>query len=151
MIKKTDLGSLSLTRLRYRAPWDLLLERSFRKGTVTVAGDAMHVMGPFLGQGGSAGLEDAIVLARHLAPKMNEIEEMVECKKDLEIRRIGDALDGYVKERKMRVVRLSTQTYLAGLLLDDSSSLIMKLICIFVMVVLFRNFGAHSKYDCGKL
>ena len=29
----------------------------------TVAGDAMRVMGPFLGQGGSCGLEDSVVLA----------------------------------------------------------------------------------------
>lgn len=30
---------------------------AFRKGAVTVAGDAMHAMGLFIGQGGSAGLE----------------------------------------------------------------------------------------------
>ncbi|GJS00078.1 monooxygenase 1 [Tanacetum coccineum] len=40
----------------------------FCKERVVVAGDAMHVMGLFLGQGGSAGLEDAVVLARNMAP-----------------------------------------------------------------------------------
>ncbi|KAL2520325.1 monooxygenase 1 [Forsythia ovata] len=69
MIEGAEMDSLSLTRLRHRAPWDLLLT-SFRKGTVTVAGDAMHVMGPFLGQGGSAALEDAVILARCLAQKV---------------------------------------------------------------------------------
>lgn len=151
MIQNTDLSTLSFTHLRYRAPWDLLFERSFRKGTVTVAGDAMHVMGPFLGQGGSAGLEDAIVLARHLAQKLNEIDQIIDCKKDVTIKKIGDVLDGYVKERRMRLVRLSAQTYLTGLLLDEDSSLMAKLISIILMVVLFRDSFGHSKYDCGKL
>ena len=54
MIEDSDVESLSPTHVRYRAPWNLLLGK-FRKGTVIVAGDAMHVMGPFLGQGGAAG------------------------------------------------------------------------------------------------
>ncbi|KAL8150936.1 hypothetical protein V2J09_020744 [Rumex salicifolius] len=59
--EKRDLISLSLTHLWYRAPWDVLLDK-FRRGTVTVAGDSMHVMSPFLGQGRSAGLEDSQML-----------------------------------------------------------------------------------------
>ncbi|RLM69033.1 hypothetical protein C2845_PM17G10590 [Panicum miliaceum] len=39
----------------------------FRMGSVTVAGDAMHVMGPFNGQGGSTALGDDFVLARSLS------------------------------------------------------------------------------------
>ncbi|KAI3909919.1 hypothetical protein MKW98_012973 [Papaver atlanticum] len=70
IVKKCDLDSLTLTRIRYRTPWDILLG-NFRKGTVIVAGDAMHIMGPFLGQGGSAALEDAVVLARNLAQAMS--------------------------------------------------------------------------------
>ncbi|KAK1436653.1 hypothetical protein QVD17_02435 [Tagetes erecta] len=67
MINTTDGKSLSLKNLKYRAPWDLL-KGAFSRGTVIhVAGDAMHVMGPFLGQGGSAPLEDAVVLARNVA------------------------------------------------------------------------------------
>ncbi|KAH7849059.1 hypothetical protein Vadar_012359 [Vaccinium darrowii] len=50
----------------------------FRKGTVTIAGDAMHVMGPFLGQGGSAALEDTIVLARCLSHKfVNRVDHLL--------------------------------------------------------------------------
>nr|XP_017237145.1 PREDICTED: putative oxidoreductase YetM isoform X2 [Daucus carota subsp. sativus]XP_017237146.1 PREDICTED: putative oxidoreductase YetM isoform X2 [Daucus carota subsp. sativus] len=105
MIKNTDSDSLSFTRIRYRRPWDLLLG-SFRQGTVTVAGDAMHVMGPFIAQGGSAGLEDAVVLVRNLAKKMSIIPT--------DPRSIGEALDEYVKERRMRVVRMSTQSYLTA-------------------------------------
>lgn len=65
MIKNSELSSLTLTGTKYSPPWDLLFQ-GFRKCTVTVDGDAMHVMGPFLGQGGSAALEDAVVLARCL-------------------------------------------------------------------------------------
>nr|GEY81589.1 aromatic-ring hydroxylase-like protein [Tanacetum cinerariifolium] len=50
MIEKADVESLSFSILRYRTPWDLLTG-TFCKGTVIVAGDAMHIMGPFLGQG----------------------------------------------------------------------------------------------------
>lgn len=142
LIKNTDPDSLSFTRIRYRAPWDLLLG-TFRKGTVTVAGDAMHVMGPFIGQGGSAGLEDAIVLARNLAKRMSSTST--------DPINIGEALDQYVKERKMRVFWLSTQTYLTGTLLTESTSLLVKFACILLMVILFRDASGHTKYDCGTL
>lgn len=42
---------------------------------MTVAGHAMHVMGPFQGQGSSAALEDGIVLARCLAEKIGDQAE----------------------------------------------------------------------------
>ncbi|KAL8133646.1 hypothetical protein AgCh_008912 [Apium graveolens] len=129
MVRSSDLDALSSTRIRYRAPWDLLV--SFRKGTVTVAGDAMHVMGPFLGQGGSAGLEDAIVLARNLAKKMSN--------SSTDPTTVKEALDHYVKERRVRIIRLSTQTYLTGLLLTKSTSLLVKFACIVLMVILFCN------------
>ncbi|KAF8405637.1 hypothetical protein HHK36_007713 [Tetracentron sinense] len=143
MIQSSELESLTLTRLRYRAPWDILLG-SFRKGTVTVAGDAMHVMGPFLGQGGSAGLEDAVVLARCLAQELSMVGLMPEAE------RVGAALDRYVKERRMRVTWLSTQTYLTGMLLE-TSSLPMKLLIIVLLIVLFGNSFGHTRYDCGHL
>lgn len=142
LIKGTEPESLSFTRIRYRAPWDILLG-NFRKGTVTVAGDAMHVMGPFIGQGGSAGLEDAIVLARNLAKKMSSTST--------DPSSIGEALDQYVKERRMRLVRMSTQTYLTGKLITQSTPLLVKLACIILMVILFRDASGHTKYDCGTL
>ncbi|CAL5413828.1 unnamed protein product [Camellia sinensis] len=148
MIEDSDVESLSLTRLRYRAPWDLLLG-NFRKGTVTVAGDAMHVMGPFLGQGGSAGLEDAIVLARCLYQKLSEVDQ-IQSRSQMMMHKVGEAMDQYVKERRMRVVRLSMQTYLTGLLVGPSSMLV-KLASIVLMVIFFRNQNDHTRYDCGLL
>ncbi|KAI8003712.1 Monooxygenase 1 [Camellia lanceoleosa] len=148
MIEDSDVESLSLTHVRYRAPWDLLLGK-FRKGTVTVAGDAMHVMGPFLGQGGSAGLEDAIVLARCLYQKLSEVDQ-IQSRSQMMMHKVGEAMDQYVKERRMRVVRLSMQTYLTGLLVGPSSMLV-KLASIVLMVILFRNQNDHTRYDCGLL
>ncbi|KAJ0085220.1 hypothetical protein Patl1_07452 [Pistacia atlantica] len=70
VVQNCDLSTLTFSHLRYRAPWDILLGQ-FRKGTVTVAGDSMHVMTPSIGQGGSTGIEDAVVLARCMARKFH--------------------------------------------------------------------------------
>ncbi|KAK3010374.1 hypothetical protein RJ639_012599 [Escallonia herrerae] len=148
MIDTSDPDSLSFTHLRYRAPWDLLFG-TFRRGTVTVAGDAMHVMGPFLGQGGSAGLEDAIVLARSLAQKMVDLDP-VNCGITETVSRIGEAIDQYVTERRMRVVQLSAQTYLIGMLLQ-TTSMLAKITSIMFMSILFGDRDAHVNYDCGTL
>ncbi|PON78967.1 FAD-binding domain containing protein [Parasponia andersonii] len=145
MIRECDMTSLSLTHLRYRPSWDVLLG-TFRKGTITVAGDAMHVMGPFLGQGGSAALEDAVVLARCLA------YQNINDHKRLELKKIEEAMDLYVKERRMRLVRLSAQTYLTGLLLSSSDwSLLKKILLVGTMAVIFHDPLSHTLYDCGSL
>ncbi|CAL5347690.1 unnamed protein product [Camellia sinensis] len=133
MIQNCDVDSLTFNGTRYRAPWELLNAR-FRKGIVMVAGDAMHVMGPFLGQGGSIALEDAIVLARCLATQ----------------RRAEMALDQYIGERRMRLVQISTKTYAVGMLLE-TSSVVLKLLCIVLMVIFFRERLGHTRYDCGHL
>ncbi|VVA33349.1 PREDICTED: FAD-dependent [Prunus dulcis] len=149
MISKSDTKSLSNTRLRYRSPWDILVG-NFRKGSVTVAGDAMHTMGPFLGQGGSAGIEDSIVIARCLAQKLAENYDKKSRARHIMMMKVEEALDKYVKERRMRLVLLSTQTYLAGLLQQDSG-LIVKFVCIFLMTALFSDMTRHTRYDCGCL
>ncbi|XP_076918677.1 monooxygenase 1-like [Bidens hawaiensis] len=135
MAKYADINSLSFTQLSYRTPWDLLTG-TFSRGSVTVAGDAMHIMGPFLGQGGSAALEDAVVLARNMAAR---------CFK----RRVGEAFHEFIRQRRMRVVRLSLQTYLIGMLLGSCSCL--KKIWIILLKLLFPNQRSHMNYDCGDL
>ena len=148
MVKHSDRDSLSISRMKYQAPWDILLG-SFRKGTVTVAGDAMHVMGPFLGQGGSVALEDAIILARCLAQKRHEIDIKTNGSQVIAYK-VGEALDQYVKERRMRLVQLSTQTYLTGILIKNPP-LLVRFVCNILMKVLFSDSTAHSQYDCGRL
>ncbi|GGV94269.1 monooxygenase [Streptomyces gelaticus] len=41
---------------------------SFHRGRTVLVGDSAHAMAPSLGQGGNQAIEDAIVLAHHLAP-----------------------------------------------------------------------------------
>ncbi|KNA24793.1 hypothetical protein SOVF_012430 [Spinacia oleracea] len=149
MIEKSDLTSLSLTRLRYRAPWNLV-SGNFRRETVTVAGDAWHVMGPFLGQGGSAALEDAVVLARCLSKKVS-IADINGSIMHLSAQKAMEALDEYLKERRQRVVLLSTQTYLTGLLLVEDPSFLLRFFCIIMLFVFFRDQLNHTRYNCGEL
>lgn len=117
---------------------------------MTVAGDAMHVMGPFLGQGGSCGLEDAIVLARCLSKDLylgldREIHDH-EFKK-----RAAVALTDYARERRLRVMRLSIQSYLVGSMIV-ASSWAKRMICIFILVVFFGGMSlSHTRYNCGPL
>ncbi|CAL9004633.1 unnamed protein product [Prunus brigantina] len=145
MAKNCELDSLHLTEyLRYHAPWDTL-RRRFREGTVVLAGDAMHAMGPFLAQGGSACLEDAVVLARCLARTIHIDRNARGTKMQVE-----EAFDEYLKERKMRILRLSLQMYLIGKMLDASSQFV-KFICIILLAVLFSDSHGHTRYDCGSL
>ncbi|XP_074273737.1 monooxygenase 1-like isoform X2 [Silene latifolia] len=147
MIKNSELSSLSLTRLRYRAPWDLL-SGSFRREAVTVAGDAWHVFGPFLGQGGSAALEDAVVLARCFSKKMNNFGES---RIGLSEEKAREALDEYLKERRFRVLQLSLRTHLTGSLLVGDLSFLSRLVCLVLMVILFRDPLRHTRFDIGQL
>ncbi|CAK8575350.1 unnamed protein product [Lathyrus sativus] len=144
MIQSCKLSSLHLTDLKYRPPWDLLLNR-FNKGTIVVAGDAMHATGPFVAQGGSASIEDAIVLARCLAEKMNNTTEAV-----VERNVVEEALDKYAKERRMRIFWLSLNTFLVGKRLDTKSC-IFRFVVFAMMFVLFRGPDGHSRYNCGAL
>ncbi|XP_022563523.1 monooxygenase 1-like isoform X2 [Brassica napus] len=145
MVKKCDIDSLYISRLRYRSPWDVMSSK-FRRGTVTVAGDSMHLMGPFIGQGCSAALEDGVVLARCLWSKLGQDGmNNVSSRKQIE-----EAIDEYVRERRGRLVGLSTQTYLTGRLIEASSPAT-KLLLIVLLMILFRDHIGHTRYDCGRL
>jgi 2-polyprenyl-6-methoxyphenol hydroxylase-like FAD-dependent oxidoreductase len=149
VVRSCDTASMSLTQLCYRAPWHMVLE-PFREGTVTVAGDAMHVMGPFIGQGGSASLEDAVVIARSLA-KTGVFSADANDDDQRSAQRIEEALKSYVKERKCRILRLSVQAFLNGQVIIASSEL-KKVFLKAVLKVLFgRSPDNHSDYDCGSL
>ncbi|KAJ0614257.1 hypothetical protein HanIR_Chr02g0060361 [Helianthus annuus] len=63
---------------------------------------------------------------------------------------VEKAYNQFVKQRRMRVVRLSLQTYLTGMLWT-TTSLLRKIIYIMSLFVLFHNRTSHTKYDCGEL
>ncbi|CAO2046207.1 unnamed protein product [Urochloa humidicola] len=144
VVRGSDPESLNLvTNFWYRPPWEVAL-RGFRRGTVTVAGDAMHAMGPFIGQGGSAGLEDAVVLARSLARAAaadGGSQEAV----------IGEAIAAYVRERRVRLTLLSLESFIMGALLVRSPSPAVKLACVAVLVLLGSKSLRHANFDCGRL
>ncbi|KAM0034979.1 putative FAD-binding domain, FAD/NAD(P)-binding domain superfamily [Helianthus debilis subsp. tardiflorus] len=146
MIENTNMKSLSITHLRYCAPWDLL-SGTFSKGTVMVAVDALHIMGPFLGQGGSAGLEDAVVLARIMAQLGST---SVGSGSKVTTTGVEKAYNQFVKQRRIRVLRLSLQTYLIGKLWGTSSHL-KKILYYMLLSLLFHNQNSHTNYDCGCL
>ncbi|MBA0702821.1 hypothetical protein Goari_022933 [Gossypium aridum] len=143
LVKNTEPKALYLTELRYRAPWDLVRAK-FRKGTVVVAGDAMHAMCPFISQGGGASLEDAVALARCLSEKLKQATE------GGGNRLVEEALDEYVRERRMRVFWLSLQTYFVGLAQDDTSK-VKKALGIAGLILVFGDQRSHTDYDCGRL
>lgn len=144
-MKNGDLGSIIYTPIKFRAPWDLLLP-SFREGNMTVAGDAMHVMGPFMGQGAASALEDAVVLARCLAQGMcNRNVSSWQLQKS-----IGKALDKYVRERRIRVIRLSMQTFLRQSM-QLPLPVPVKLVILLFLVAIFGKPLSHSQYNCGPL
>jgi 2-polyprenyl-6-methoxyphenol hydroxylase-like FAD-dependent oxidoreductase len=148
MVRHPEPDSLVLlTKIWYRPPWQVMFS-SFRRGTATVAGDAMHVMGTYIGQGGSASMEDALVLARSLsrAAAGDDGSGGVElCEK-----KISAAMGEYVRERRLRIVRLSLESFTMGTLLA-TKSLLMKLACVAILSLLGTASLGHTKYDCGRL
>ena len=147
VVRGSDPESLNLvTKFWYRPPWEVALG-GFRKGAVTVAGDAMHAMGPFIGQGGSAGLEDAVVLARSLARAAGGAGEGEDDGAGV----VGGAIEAYIRERRLRLALLSLESYIMGVLLVRSPSPVVKLACVAVLVLLGSKSLRHANFDCGRL
>ncbi|KAI6689685.1 hypothetical protein NL676_026513 [Syzygium grande] len=153
MVSDSDLSTVQYTELRYRPPWEIL-RRSFWKGTIVVAGDAMHAMAPFLAQGGAASLEDAVVLARCLAEKIKLADDVDrgprETSLSFEKSAVKEAFAKYSKERRARVFWLTMETFFIGSILGSSSGII-KLIMVLFTIILFSDKIGHTRYDCGRL
>ncbi|XP_066381692.1 monooxygenase 1-like [Miscanthus floridulus] len=155
MVRRCDAAETkTLTKVWYRSPWQVLLGR-FQRGTVTVAGDAMHVMGPYIGQGGSASLEDAVVLARTLSRSVPNGVVVVDGNgstrsRELQEKRISVALGEYVRERRARLFMLSLESYVIGTL-RIAKSLLKKLACVAMLTLLGSESRRHANYNCGPL
>lgn len=150
MVQDSDPESLNVVNsIRYRPPWQVALA-AFHRGAVTVAGDAMHAMGPFIGQGGSAGLEDAVVLARSLA-RAAAVDDADDDDNAREKKVVGEAIAEYVRERRPRLALLSLESFVMGALLVRSPSPVTKLVCVAVLILLGSKSLRHANYDCGRL
>ncbi|CAN6169915.1 unnamed protein product [Urochloa humidicola] len=135
MVRRRHAETKTLTKMWYRPPWQVMLGR-FQRGTVTVAGDAMHVMAPLFGQGGSAALEDAVVLARSLSRSVPDggVVNGSTSSRELE-EKIRVALGKYVRERRPRLFLLSLEHFVFGIMLT-AKSVVKKLICVAVLALL---------------
>ncbi|KAI3442591.1 FAD_binding_3 domain-containing protein [Psidium guajava] len=154
MVSDSDLSTVQWTELRYRPPWEIL-RRSFWKGTVVVAGDAMHATAPFLAQGGAASLEDAVVLARCLAEKIklatdSDHRGLRGRLLSFEKSAVQEAFEQFSKERRARVFWLTMETFFIGSILGSSSGIV-KLLAVLFMAILFSDKTGHTRYDCGRL
>ena len=114
VFESTELEAFKLiSPLRYRKPWELLW-KSFSKGNVCVAGDALHPMTPDLGQGGCSALEDGVVLARCLGEVLLRNSGMKIEKVEEEYKSIEMGLKKYGRERKWRTFDLVATAYAVG-------------------------------------
>ncbi|KAJ4827765.1 hypothetical protein Tsubulata_020865, partial [Turnera subulata] len=116
VVRRVDLSTLTWAPLTLRYPWSILFG-NLSKGNVTVTGDAMHPMTPELGQGGSSALEDAVILGRHIANSV-----LIKNNGKFVAGDIEEAFKGYVNERRWRVARLVTGSYLSGWIQQEGSS-----------------------------
>ncbi|CAN6251951.1 unnamed protein product [Urochloa humidicola] len=105
----------------------------------------MHVMGNSIGQGGSAALEDALVLTMSLSRAVLGSGGHQLCEK-----KISAAMGEYVRYRRLRVVRLSLECFALATLMS-TKSLFMKLACFAIVALLGTNTNKHANYDCGRL
>ena len=147
VIESTGLDGFISSRLTYRHPWELLWG-NISKSNVCVAGDAFHPMTPDIGQGGSAALEDGVVLARCLAEALLK-EPSEEDKEQHE--RIEMGLKKYAKERRWRAFELITTSYFAGFIQQNDGKMMKFLREKFLASYLRGLLLKRADFDCGKL
>ncbi|KAJ4953394.1 hypothetical protein NE237_030226 [Protea cynaroides] len=145
VVRHADLASVTWAPLMFRQPW-VLIRGHLSEGNVTVAGDAMHPMQPDLGQGGSSALEDAVILGRHIGNSFLQNDGRIMPAE------VTGAIEGYVMERRWRVIGLITASYLAAWAQQAKTGWLMKLIRDIIYYKLLHSFVFGSTYfDCGEL
>ncbi|XP_058088759.1 monooxygenase 2-like [Magnolia sinica] len=144
MVRHCDLDTLTCAPLMFRYPWDVIFG-TISKGTVTVAGDAMHPMTPDLAQGGCSALEDAVILGRCIGNSLLESRKF-------ESKRVKCALERYVKERRWRAAGLITGAYFSGWAQLAGSGWLSRFIRDKIFYgLLYSKLSDLRHYDCGKL
>nr|CAB3497047.1 unnamed protein product [Digitaria exilis] len=108
VIERSETNDVFAVPLRFRPPLSLITA-SISKGSVCVAGDALHPMTPDLGQGGCAALEDSVVLARCLGEAI--LNDGVHGGGVRSRGRIEQGLQEYAGFRRWRSVELVATAY----------------------------------------
>ncbi|PRQ24999.1 putative FAD-binding domain, FAD/NAD(P)-binding domain-containing protein [Rosa chinensis] len=154
VVENTNLDAFISSPLRYGHPWELLWG-NISKGTVCVAGDALHPMTPDIAQGGCAALEDGVVLARCLGEALlknrrQEIRNEGEQGKE-EYKMIERGLNKYASERKWRSFDLISAAYVVGFIQEAHGKIMTFLRNKFFTPILAGLLLKKADYDCGKL
>ncbi|KAM0904831.1 hypothetical protein ACQ4PT_017808 [Festuca glaucescens] len=144
VVERSEVSDASAARLRFRSPLSLLFA-SISKGNVCVAGDALHLMTPDLGQGGCSALEDGVVLARCLG------EAVLGAEAGTEMGRIESALRKYARLRRWRSIRLVGAAYMVGFVQQSDNAIVSFLREKVLAGVLARSLLKMADYDCGTL
>ncbi|ONK73084.1 uncharacterized protein A4U43_C04F26990 [Asparagus officinalis] len=148
MVKQCDLNTISFHRIRYHVPWHLALS-NISKGPMTASGDAVHQMDPSMAQGGSASLEDAVVLARCLSKEMTINLSESKMSDQETYKKAEVALQNYARERRWRILILSTKSHLIASLLH--ASWLKRFTFLTILSKFLGGRSSHTQYNCGHL
>ncbi|CAN6175452.1 unnamed protein product [Urochloa humidicola] len=139
----TPEGAVVRTPLVDRWLWPGLSPGASRGGRVVLAGDAWHPMTPNLGQGACCALEDAVVLARRLAPAAA----------DGDVAGVEAAMRAYDAERWARVFPLTARAGLVGALVQWGNPAVCAARDGVVIPRLVRlgPFLEHTNFECDLI
>eukprot|EP00879_Flechtneria_rotunda_P027880 GHRR01029922.1.p2 GENE.GHRR01029922.1~~GHRR01029922.1.p2 ORF type:complete len:114 (-),score=35.17 GHRR01029922.1:449-790(-) len=110
-------------------------------------------MTPNLGQGGCTALEDAVILARQLAPLLSANSNGNNTRKGaVDTAAVAAALRHYETERSRRCLPITVRSYAFGAALQLPYAPVVAARDLFVQT-LFQptHFLDHTSYDCGTL
>ncbi|CAN6168152.1 unnamed protein product [Urochloa humidicola] len=143
VMRSTPEGAVVRTPLVDRWLWPGIAPGASRGGRVVLAGDAWHPMTPNLGQGACCALEDAVVLARRLAPAAA----------DGDVAGVEAAMRAYEAERWARVFPLTARAGLVGALVQWGNPAVCAARDGVVIPRLVRlgPFLEHTNFECDLI
>ncbi|CAL5062704.1 unnamed protein product [Urochloa decumbens] len=143
VMRSTPEGAVVRTPLVDRWLWPGLAPAASRGGRVVLAGDAWHPMTPNLGQGACCALEDAVVLARLLAPAAAAGDPAG----------VEAAMRAYEAERWGRVFPLTARAGLVGALVQWGNPAVCAVRDGVVIPRLVRlgPFLEHTNFECDLI
>ncbi|KAF3791619.1 FAD-dependent urate hydroxylase [Nymphaea thermarum] len=145
VVEHSDLDTLTQAPLFFRNPLSLLFG-NLSRGSVTVAGDALHPMTSDIGQGGCTALEDAVVLARNLSLALRKNGKI-----EFDHKAIAEGLRKYGNERRWRSAALIAYAYLSGWVQSQPWRLVKMFRDKICYGLMFNRFVDLMDYNSGEL